>query len=267
VTSLPVDAEANHALSLAFLVIAALFFAVSLGWAFRERRLGGGAVALLALLGGWVAAFEEAWINAQIKLWYPADTPFLLFTAVGHPQPLYVHLVYPGFVGLGSYVVYRLLRTGATSRVWVAFWGICALDLAFELPATAGDIFLYYGPQPAQLFEGAWPFWPAFINAAGPVLGGYLLFRLEPVLSGRSRGLLVLAPPVAYAAVYGGAGWPLYTALNSDVPSVARWIASLAVGLLCAGIVRLVELSARASAPIASAPASDRKDVLHGSVR
>lgn len=254
-TPLPVAAEANQALSWAFLAVAALFLAVSLGWAFGERRLGHGSVALLALLGGWVAAFEEAWINQQIKLWYPSDTPLVLFTAMNHPQPLYVHLIYPGFVGLGSYVVYRLLRSGQTHRLWPAFWGICAMDLAFELPATAGDIFLYYGPQPAQLFDGAWPFWPAFINAAGPVLGGYLLFRMEPALSGRARGLLALAPPVAYAAVYGAAGWPLYTLLNSDVPSVARWIAALAVALMCTGVVRLIEISARSLEVLPTPPA------------
>lgn len=47
------------------------------------------------------------WSPCWNEATHDADAPLVVFTAMGHPQPLYVHLVHPGFVGLGSYFVYR----------------------------------------------------------------------------------------------------------------------------------------------------------------
>lgn len=244
----PDDVQANQGLSWAFMAVAAVFFVVGLAWAIRERRVGRGNVALLALAGGLIASLEEAWINLLIKLWYPSDAPLVVFTAIGHAQPLYVHLVYPGFVGLGAYVVYRGLVSNPDGRLlWPAFGAICAMDLAFELPATAANVFSYYGPQPFQLFDDAWPIWPAAVNAAGPILGGWLMYRFEPLLPGRAQALLVLMPPLAYAGVYGATGWPTYTMLNSDVPDVFRWLAAILTVALCAAVVWAITVSLQAA--------------------
>lgn len=240
----PVGVHADQTLSWAFVTVAAIFCLVSICWAVSELRRNRGLVALLALSGGLIASFEEPWINLLIKLWYPPDAPLIGFTALGHAQPLYVQLVYPGFVGLGAYVVYRgLLAHPDGSRLWPTFLGICALDLVFELPATASEVFVYYGPQPLQLFDDGWPLWVAPINAAGPVLAGWLLYRLVPVLRGGSQALLVLLPPLAYAGVYGAVGWPTYTVLNSDVPAAVRTIAALFTIGLCVAIAALVQIA------------------------
>lgn len=254
-TPIPLDAEAAQGPAWAFTVLAAVFFLASFWWVLRERARSGDWIPGLALVGGLIASFEEPWISRMIQLFYPADSPVLAFTAHGHPQPLYIQMVYPGFVGLGAYVVYRgLLARPDGGYIWRTFFGIVLLDLAFELPATAAGVFSYYGPQPFQLFDDGWPLWVAFINASGPVLAGWLMYRLAPRLAGLERGLLALLPPLAYAGVYGATGWPTYTMLNSDVPAVARWgAAAMTIGL-CLAVTRLLMagLPAREPATIAA---------------
>jgi hypothetical protein len=206
----------------------------------RERS----PLALLAFLGGAIASLEESWIDSLIKLRYPRDAPLVIFTAAGTPQPLYLHLIYPGFVGLGAYAVYLGLRSRHDARpLWIGLIAIAVLDLAFELPATAGHVFSYYGPQPLQLVDHGWPAWVAPINGAGPVLGGWLLYRLAPRLRGADIGLAALLPPFAYAGVYGATGWPVFTLLNSHVPSALRWLAAGLTLALCLGLIRVLSLT------------------------
>jgi hypothetical protein len=239
--SAPVGIDAAQGASWAFFAIAVLFFVGCAGWCLRRWRRAADPVPALALLGGLIASLEESWIDSLIKLWYPRDAPLVAFTAYGTPQPLYLHLVYPGFVGLGAYVIYRgLLRDPSGRLLWLAFLGICLLDLLFELPATAAHVFVYYGHQPFQLFHHGWPLWVAPINAAGPALAGWLLAALMPRLTGRWRLLLALMPPAAYAGVYAATGWPEFTLLNSHVPGVLRWVAALVVVALCITVVALI---------------------------
>lgn len=248
VTELPYHLAAHPTLSWLFTAVGAVFFVASVGWATNESRRGATWIPVLALAGGVVAALEEPWINTMIQLWYPRDSPLIVFTPMEHAQPLYVFLVYPGFVGLGAYVVYRSLVKHPDGRnLWGFFSGIVLMDLAFEFPATAAGVFYYYGNQPMQFVEDGWPLWVAPVNAAGPILAGWLMYRLVPTLAGARRAAVVVAlPPLAYAGVYGATGWPVYTVLKSDVPMAARWAAACVTIVLCASIVALIKLSLRA---------------------
>ena len=106
----PLDLHADQLASTVFLTGGALFFLVSLVWAVRRTLSGRTGVPLLALAGGVLASLEEPWIDRLIQLWYPRDAPMVMFTWFGVHQPLYLHLYYPGFVGLGAYVTYLGLR-------------------------------------------------------------------------------------------------------------------------------------------------------------
>ena len=255
---MPVHLHAAHTASWVFTAVGLAFFIGCLSWVILRWRRSCDLLHALAMLGGAVASLEESWIDSLIKLWYPRDAPLIAFTAFRTPQPLYLHLIYPGFVGLGAYVIYRgLVRTGNARPLWIGFLAISLLDLVFELPATAAHVFSYYGPQPFQPLHRGWPAWVAFINGAGPALGGWLLYVLAPKLHGRGRALLVLAPPLAYAGVYSATGWPTFTMLNSSVPGAIRWLAALVTVGLCAGIVKLLAVSVsetRRPAGIGNAP-------------
>ncbi|MCX2934286.1 hypothetical protein ORI20_28880 [Mycobacterium sp. CVI_P3] len=249
-TNLPYALEAHPFFSWVFTAVGAVFFVASAVWALTSSRRLSTAIPVLALAGGFIAALEEPWINTMIQLWYPRDSPLIAFIAMEHAQPLYVFLVYPGFVGLGAYVVYRSLVTHPDGRhLWRFFAGIVLLDLVFELPTTAAGVFYYYGDQPMQLVSNGWPFWAGPINAAGPLLAGWLMYRLVPVLSGARRIFVVVAlPPLAYAGIYGAVGWPVYTLLKTDVPMAARWAAAVVTIALCVGTVAMIKLSLSRSA-------------------
>jgi len=243
VTKLPYDFSAHSSFSWLFTAVAAVFFAASALWAANECRRLPSSLPVLALIGGFVAALEEPWINTMIQLWYPRDSPLIVFTPMEHAQPLYVFLVYPGFVGLGAYLVYRsLVKHPDGKHLWQFFGGIVVMDLVFELPTTAAGVFYYYGNQPMQLVGDGWPFWVGPVNAVGPLVAGWLMYRLAPVLTGLRRAVVVVSlPPMAYAGVYGAVGWPVYTLLKTDVPMAARWAAGFVTVALCFGIVALVK--------------------------
>jgi hypothetical protein len=237
-TTPPVDMQAAPTASAIFLAAGALFFLASLSWALRRSRQGHTWVPLLALAGGLIASLEEPWIDRLIQLWYPADAPGILFTAFGIHQPLYLHLYYAGFVGLGAYVTYLGLLKHPDGRIlWLAFGGICVMDLVFEAPSTFFDVYHYYGAQPYQLVPDGWPLWVAPVNAAGPLLGGWLIYRLLPRLTGPAVAGVALLPPLAYAGVYGATTWPTTTALNSDAPTWALWSAATVTMALAAAVV------------------------------
>src|SRR5262245_7280922 len=126
----PVDMHAAQTPSAIFFYAMTFFFIFSASWALRRSMAGRDAVPLLALLGGLIASLEEPWIDRLIQLWYPSDAPDVVFTWFGIHQPLYMHLSYPGFIGLGAYVTYLgLLRHPDGRMLPTVFFGICALDL------------------------------------------------------------------------------------------------------------------------------------------
>lgn len=254
-TTPPVDMQAAPAASLVFLAGGALFFLLSLGWSTRETVRRHTWLPALALAGGVLASLEEAWIDRLIQLWYPADAPAVLFTALGIHQPLYLHLYYPGFVGLGAYVTYLgLLRHPDGRMLWPVFGGICLMDLVFEGPATAFSVYHYYGDQPFQLFRDGWPLWVAPVNAAGPLLGGWLIYRLREQLTGRAVVAVALLPPLAYAGVYGATTWPTTSAMNSGLAAPWIWLAAVLTMALCGAIVLGMRTTARASTPAGPLP-------------
>ncbi|MDT7747820.1 MAG: hypothetical protein QOD96_1482 [Pseudonocardiales bacterium] len=260
-TTPPVDMHAAPFASQVFLAGGALFLVLSLAWALRDSSRRRTWVPLLALAGGVLASFEEPWIDRLIQLWYPSDAPLVMFTALGIHQPLYLHLYYPGFVGLGAYLTYRgLVRYPDGRMLWPVFAGICVLDLVFEGPSTFFGVYHYYGAQPFQLAAGGWPLWVAPVNAAGPLLGGWLIHLLRPRLTGASTAMVALLPPLAYAGVYGATTWPTTTALNSDVSAPWRWGAGALTMALCVAVVVGIRGMVR-SAPAQLSTPSDFAEV------
>lgn len=250
----PVGVHAAHGASIAFLVIAIVFLAVCVGWiAMNFRRCG--VLPVLLLVGGTIASLQESMIDRMILLWYPADAPGVVFTAMGHHQPLYMIVIYAGFVGMGSYVAYAsLVANPRGTGLWGVFLGIIALDAFFEIFATATGVFSYYGSQPFQVVPDGWPLWVAFIAAGSPVLAGTALYVLVPRVHGRARAGLVVVPPLAWATVYFAAGWPTFVTLNSDAPDWLRWTAAVVTMGTCVALVQgLVAIARRAAAlPLAT---------------
>ena len=240
----PIEFHADPGAAWTFMAVGAAFFLASAAWALRESLRHRNALAWLALLGGAIASLEESWIDHIIQLWYPYDSPWILFEGMGTPQPLYIHLIYPGFIGLGAYATYLGLRRDPGGRMlWPTFVAIMVMDLLFEGGATSAHVFYYYGPQPFQLVHDGWPAWVAPINAAGPMAAGWLMYRLEPTLRGARRLLFALLPPLAYTGVYGAASWPTHLLMNSGAAAAAIWAAAVVTMLLAVLVVHFIRAS------------------------
>ena len=238
----PAGLHADETGAALFFAIAILYAVAAVAWAAFGLRRGRGALPLILIAGGFIAAMQESLIDRMILLQYPDDSPVVAFTAMGVPQPLYMILIYGGFVGCGSYAAYRSLQRDPSGRgLWTIFAGVLAMDMAFEVPATAGDVFFYYGPQPFQVVANGWPLWVGFLAAGAPVLAGWMLHHLVPrARTARSQILLAGVPPLAWITVYFGAGWPAFITIGSDAPAVLRYGGAIATITIATGMVAVL---------------------------
>ena len=252
---IPISASASEGASSAFFVVAAIYFALSAVWAVvNMRKLG--VLPLVLLAGGLISALQEGPIDRLILLWYPEGSPVIAWHSMGVPQPLYMILIYGGFVGGGSYVAYRSLVAGRGARgLWEIFLGVVVMDALFEIPATAGHVYFYYGNLPFQVVDRGWAVHLGFISASAPVLAGWMLFHIVPFARGGKVWLLALIPPTAWAAAYFVTGWPVYLATGSDWPAPLTWLGGIATIALSCGLVWLLGRTTLAwrGAPVAVA--------------
>lgn len=244
----PTTLQADETGAAIFTAIAFAFLAVALISAIVERKRWGW-LPMILLMGGFVAALEESMIDRMILLWYPADSPGIVFTAFGHHQPLYMFVIYGGFVGTGTFYAMRSIRQDPSGRgLWAIFFSIVALDAFFEIIATATNTYYYYGDQPFQIVPDGWPLWVAAMAASSPVAAGVTLHLLESRVRGAPRLLFVLVPPVAWAAMYFVVGWPTYVTINSGSPAWLTWTAAVVTMGLAVGSVALLIRLVRATA-------------------
>lgn len=207
-----------------------------LAWSLVEARRRRTAVPLLALAGGVIALPLEPFWDVNVKFVFATDSHPIAFTAFEREIPMYLALIYPAFIGWGSYVAYRLIKDGATRRqlllLPVVFF---AGDAAIEIAGSEASLWRYYGGHAWNPAD--WPVYFGVLNGAIPLIGGWLLATAETRVP---RWSLVLAVPTAYAGVYAAAGWPTWFALNADVPSAVVWAAGAVTMLIAAGICRVL---------------------------
>ena len=95
------------------------------------------------------------------------------------------------------------------------------------------------------------------VNAAGPLLAGWLMYRLRDTLTGPRTAMVALLPPLAYAGVYGATTWPTTTALNSDSSGPIRWAAACVTMALCVVVVLGLRALTRSAEHPAGIPARE----------
>jgi hypothetical protein len=110
-------------------------------------------------------------------------------------------------------------------------------DLAVESTGNAVGLYHYFGPQPYNIW--GIPLWWMFCNPVLPIVAGALFFVMRERLRDLRALLIVVLLPVCYGAIYGAIGWPVFIALNSNVPGAVIWIAGAATPLIALGVVRL----------------------------
>jgi hypothetical protein len=254
----PLHASAPAGGSWFFTVLCAAIFAAATVWALR-RAARGDATGLLVLAGGVVASLIEAMLDNLGLLWFYTDNKAIVFDVFGRSMPLFVVLGYGFYFGAITYYALSALEQGKGPRhLWGVYWFAWVFDLAVESTGDAVGLYHYYGPQPFN----AWgiPLWWMFCNPVLPIVAGSLFFVMRERLRGRRAVWIVGLLPVCYGGIYGAIGWPIFIALNSNVPRVVIWIAGTATALIALGVVHLtiegVEWYRRASGSESELPAA-----------
>jgi len=242
------------------LVIAAAFAGLA-AWLLAEAIRRRSAIPLLALAGGVITCVQEPMLDVLGHVYFPANLPGPSFTAFGRPMPYFIPLAYGFYAGAGSYAVYRLLAAGTSRRRLLAL-ALCVelVDVVFELPWTAQDIYAYYSAQPLEVL--GFPLWWVPLNGNAPLIGGLVLYLGLPRVAGAWRALAAAAPPVGWGISYGSSAWPIFVAMNSGAPAGVRWLAAFAtIGLAALvgwAVIGIGTRSARQSLPAVASPAGER---------
>lgn len=242
----PTDLAAPDAAALYTVVIGVAFAAIGV-WCVVVAVRRHDPTPVLVLVSGLLAVGFEPVVDTLGLVWYARDNPWVAYTALDVPQPVFLLLGYSFFWGGVVYATYRLLLAGVGP--WRLFAAVVVMDLVVEiLGVKVLDVGTYYGAQPFRV--AGFPLWWAPVNGTVAVVGGRLLVYLVPRLRGWRRLGLLAVSPAAFAGTHGVSAWPTWVALGSDVPGVVVWIAATLTMALAAGLVAFV----RSTLPPAEAP-------------
>ena len=219
-----------------FTAVAAVVLLGVIVWAVRVARREHTAIPFFFLLGGALTVGYEPIVDVLGKCFLPKDYQWTLFTVLDRGMPVYAIFVYVAFVGGFAIMAWDHLNTGGSpSGLWKWYAGAILINtFLFEsLAVSIFSVYTYYGHQPFNFW--GFPLWWPFVNTAGPILAGALVYaaRRHGKLRGRTLAAIsVLVVPMTDGAVNAAAAYPTWLALNSDVPPWITWCAgAITIGL------------------------------------
>jgi hypothetical protein len=201
-------------------------------------------VAPLLILGSAIAYLNEPFVDVMGLVLHPRIGQWVALETLG-PVPwwgLAIYIIYFGGLTLGKL---RIAQKGLMTRkgFWIGTCTFFVVNIVAEVPLIQSGMYLYYN-DPPFLFFGLPLYW-LVINASGPLMCVALLLRAPQLFTGWRTPLIALLPMTTDAMGSIGAGWPIFTALNT--PGIAEPIkygaALLTVGiglLLMDGLSRLI---------------------------
>jgi len=211
------------------------------------RRRSGSSVGFLLLAAGALTVLNEPAVDILGLCWFAAHGSTPLFTAWGVTIPAFMLPVYCWYVGGQALLALMLLEKGATGKQIFRLYGAFALiNVLLEVPGLKMGIYAYYGNQPFVIL--GFPCWWVVCNALMPIVMAAIVFRLQPLLKGPPRLLLVFTGPMAAGLCNGAIAMPVWLTLNSGAPLWATHVAallSLGMGLTLALLVSQMVASDR----------------------
>jgi hypothetical protein len=233
---------------MAAFAVATLAFSV-VWWARRREAT----FLILFLAGGCMLAMEP-FVDTVGDCWFPRIHSWVVFTAFGRPEPLWLCLAYFFYFGIGIGAFWAIIRRGVTRR---QLWGLFALGVAgdslFEFVLLRFHTYIYYGGQPLRVLR--FPLWWAPVNALIVLVTAVAVARLHGYLAGRRQLLIIPLAVSVSAAANAAAGWPSWLAINSRMSWAPRQLCGLATFALACWFVSVVA-RAGASVPAPAAPAA-----------
>jgi hypothetical protein len=221
---------------------------VAIALAVRYWRRHHSVVPLLLLAGGTICIVFEPVVDVLGLCFFPRPHQWVGIEAFGRPIPLFMYPVYSWFVGGQAILVWHLLRRGITRRqLWTCWLVIMAVDVVLESPGILMHVYTYYGSQPFNPW--GLPLWWPPVNATMPVVAGYLVWRVAPLLRGWRALLIVALLPMADGVANAATAWPVWLTLNTRLGMAATYPAALLTFGLGAVVLWVAALGLPASEP------------------
>lgn len=250
----PVDAVISHTVDRNVTTVMATLAAVALLFSLYYWRRTGRPTFLVLFAAGGAMMLLEPFVDTVGGCWHPANAT-RGFELWGRPMPLWLCLAYFVYFGIGAGLTWLALRRRNTPRaMWTLFAAGMAGDLVLEVTLLHWDTYVYYGDQPLVLWN--FPLWWAPVNSLVDVAVAALIIRYEAALAGPRQLLIIPLAMAVTASVNTMAGWPSWTAVNSDLGDPARQLAGLVTFAVAGLLLRLLSAhtttNPRAATPFAT---------------
>lgn len=204
-------------------------------WAVIRRD----ALPLVGCLGAFICALNEPIFDVLGKIVY-AENNIIAFSALGRDIPLFLMIGYIAWVGLFPYVIAGWMHDGWSAK---RLYTVSIVGVASVWGVEAVNLFIhgwsYYGQAPLKFFGGV------AAMASVPLAAGFLVFSLALPATGWKRlvaGLFI--PMFSLPMMFAATGWPLYLALNSDLPPIMDYVAIAAMcALIAVANIAIVKLT------------------------
>jgi hypothetical protein len=200
---------------------------------------------LLMVAGGLAAILMEPVVTYLGHAIHPAVGQIRMFESVGRAIPWHIALGYMGGFGIFYLIFYTKYQSGTLTvrSVWKITLITALCYYVGEAYPIEHGLWAYYEPQPLWIWKGTAPPTWSILNATCMLTSTALMLVALPHLKGVA--LLLLVPLAVSGAYMGhlGAGFPMYNAMNADVPG---WLlqlsgaASIAMALMLVWIVSFV---------------------------
>ena len=215
---------------MASLATAALVFALVYWW-----RTGRPTILALFLAGGAMMLLEP-FVDVVGGCWHPNDLA-RVFTLWDRPMPVWLCLTYFVYFGVGCGLSWLVLRRGMTPKLlWGLFISSAVGDAVMEMVLMHWDTYVYYGAQPLVMFK--FPLWWAPVNSLVDIAVAVAIVRYEDALRGVRAVLIIPLAMAISAAVNTVAGFPSWTAINSNIGGLGGALLGVATFVVAAVIMR-----------------------------
>lgn len=211
---------------------------------FMSRRYGS-AIPTLMVIGSAVAIVLEPLVGFLGHVVHPAEGSMRMFEAYTRVIPWHMGLAYIAAFGAINLVMFPRIAAGAITPRYV--WTSCAVSVTayilIEMYPVQAGLWVYYDNQPLWLWQGMAPLTWSFLNTACEILGPALVAVMFPYLKGPRQLLVVALIPMAALMGHLGAGWPMYTIMNSSAAQSSLLVQGS--GIVTVGLALLVMQLAR----------------------
>jgi len=209
-----------------FLFWAGLLVVVfALPWATKRLIKHKDPLPWLMLLAGFGTSLGEPMLDLVGHLRWSENLLGPAFVNFGIPVPLLIPPCYALFMGLEAYWIWSIIQKGINKRAFFMMFAAAGIsDAIMEHPGVIMKVYEYYGTQPFEFYK--FPFYWSFINGAAICTIAVVLHYVWPRVKGQGLKQLWVVPIgiVATTAAEFGTGFPVFLAINADLPTWLQWV-------------------------------------------